>query len=314
MDLLNLSKILCLSAFALVTSPKPSLAADSVLMEPPDVLMLPSTKADYHIAYGADSLQFGELRLPTGPGPFPVAVVIHGGCWISRFADLHLMDPLASELTRTGIATWNLEYRPLDKPGGGWPGTFEDVAGGVDRLRDLAAKNALDSTRVVVVGHSAGGHLALWAAGRHRLSENSPVYCKNPLRISGVVSLGGVADLAVFQPRGQMVCGTDVIGQLLGGSPEQVPDRYRQASPRALLPLGTKQVLITGTQDLVMLPEQNQAYQSAAREAGDEVDLVQPEGAGHFEVIAPNSAIWPLIEQAILGLVGIRASSTTGER
>ena len=149
-----------------------SVYADTQYLSHQDIASLPTISADARVAYGPDSLQFGELRLPSGHGPNPVAVVIHGGCWLSM-ADLHVMDRFSEALTDAGVATWNIEYRPVDNPGGGWPGTFTDVGLAVDHVRDLAREYSLDLTRVMVVGHSAGGHLALWAAARHRLPEDS---------------------------------------------------------------------------------------------------------------------------------------------
>ena len=140
-------------------------------LSPADVNRLPSKPADARISYGPDPLQFGELRLPRGTGPFPLAVVIHGGCWVSEVATLQNTAALADALRDAGIATWNIEYRRVDNPGGGWPGTFTDVADAVDLVRVIAREHPIDLSRVVTIGHSAGAHLALWAAARGRLAE-----------------------------------------------------------------------------------------------------------------------------------------------
>src|SRR5215210_6101524 len=128
---------------------------------PSAVDKLPSKPADAKVAYGSDPLQFGELRLPKGTGPFPVAVVIHGGCWVSEFATLQNTAAAADALRDAGVATWNIEYRRSNNPGGGWPGTFMDVAAATDYVRELARRYTLDLTRVLAIGHSAGAHLAL---------------------------------------------------------------------------------------------------------------------------------------------------------
>ena len=136
------------------------------LMTPGELQALPSEPPDLRAAYGTDSSQYGELRVPSGPGPHPVVVLIHGGCFKAAYATLRDLAPMGDALRAAGIATWNLEYRRLGQTGGGWPGTYLDVASAVDHLRVLARQHPLDLGRVVIVGHSAGGHLAMWAAAR----------------------------------------------------------------------------------------------------------------------------------------------------
>src|SRR5215831_10892657 len=154
------------------------------------------------IAYGTHQLQFGELRVPSRKGPYPVAIVVHGGCWVAKLPNMderavgmENMRPVAAALTDAGIATWNIEYRRLGNDGGGWPGTFQDVARATDFVRTLARDYELDLARVIAVGHSAGGHLALWLAARGRLAPTSDLYVKDPLRLTGVLDLDGPADL-----------------------------------------------------------------------------------------------------------------------
>lgn len=270
---------------------------------PRDVDALPSRPADVRIPYGADPLQYGELRLPKGAGPFPVAVVIHGGCWVSTRATLQNTSALSDALRDVGIATWNIEYRRLDNPGGGWPGTFADVSAGVDALRTIARQHPVDLGRVAVVGHSAGAHLALWAAGRHRLSSMSVLYRADPLPVQWAVAIGGPGDLRDFTTYAADICGAPVIEQLMGGSPAEMPDRYAQASPAELLPLGVSQLLVIGSEDRVMPERSRDAYVAAARQAGDQVELLMAPGAGHFEVIAPTSTVWPAIRGRIVSLL-----------
>jgi acetyl esterase/lipase len=271
-------------------------------MSPRDVDALPSRPADVKASYGPGELQFGELRLPQGKGPFPVAVVIHGGCWVSKFATLQNTAALADALRDAGVATWNIEYRRLDHPGGGWPGTFADVADATDHVRGLAKQHPLDLTRVVTIGHSAGAHLALWAAARSRLPEGSPLARPDPLQVRAAVALGGPGDLRGFYEYASRICGSNVIDALMGGAPSAVADRYAQGSPIELLPFGVPQVLIVGARDGVMPPAARQAYASAAIKAGDEVDVIEVPG-GHFEVIAPTSDAWPTVRDKILSLV-----------
>jgi acetyl esterase/lipase len=274
-------------------------------MGPRDVDSLPSRPADARVNYAtADPLQFGDLRLPKGRGPFPVAIVIHGGCWLSKFATLQNTAAFADALRDAGVATWNVEYRRLDNPGGGWPGTFADVGAAADYVVTLAKGHDLDLSRAVVVGHSSGAHLALWLAARHRLSSTSVLYRQTPLRVRGAIALGGPGDLRDFTTYARDICGAPVIEQLLGGSPQAVPERYAQASPVELLPFGARQILIVGAEDVVMPQRSRDAYIAAALKAGDQAESVVVPGAGHFESIAPTSAAWPVVRDRILALVG----------
>src|SRR6478672_975380 len=159
-------RLLALSlAAALTVSAAPAPKQESFS----ELLAKPRQHADARIPYGADPNQFGELWLPATKGPFPVVVLIHGGCWQSELPGTILMDYMAADLRAKGVAVWNLEYRRIGHSGGGYPGTFLDVAAGVDKLRGLAKARNLDLSRVVVAGHSAGGHLTAWTAGRGRL-------------------------------------------------------------------------------------------------------------------------------------------------
>jgi acetyl esterase/lipase len=253
------------------------------LLTTQDVLKPPFPKADHRIAYGRDPLQFGDLRLPTGKCPFPVAIVIHGGCWLAEY-NLDHIGRLSAALTAKGIATWTIEYRRVGDSGGGAPGTFDDVAAAAAHLRSLAKEYPLDLQRVVAVGHSAGGQLALWLAAQF------------PLR--GVVSLAGVTDLRAAAE--QSVCG-DAVPRLLGVTPE-----YRKYSPIELLPLASKTPtrLIHGAQDRIVPLEMVRQYEAASKKAGGNVSLTVLQNAGHFELIAPGSSAWPIVEKAVLALLG----------
>jgi acetyl esterase/lipase len=292
--------LVALSAILLATAAGVMVATQR--LGPQDVDKLPSKPADSKIAYGSDPLQFGELRVPRGPGPFPVAVVIHGGCWMSRFATLQNTAALADALRDAGVATWNLEYRRLDNPGGGWPGTFSDIADGVDHVRVVASRHPLDLQHVVTIGHSAGAHLALWAGARRRLPGDSLLRRENPLPLAAAIALGGPGDLRDFYSYGSKVCGSNVIDQLMGGAPDALPARYAQASPIELLPMGIRQVLIVGESDGVMPKASREAYAAAATKAGDKIEVLSVPGE-HFEVIAPGSAAWPIVRAKVLQLL-----------
>lgn len=254
------------------------------------ILTLPPPPADLRLAYGSHPLQFGDLRLPAGPDPHPLAVVIHGGFWRAHYDLLHAGHECAA-LTAAGIATWNIEYRRLGN-GGGWPLTFQDVGAAVDHVRQLAFEYPLDLDRVVTVGHSAGGQLALWLTGRRRLSENAPLWTPEPLQLRAAISLAGVVDL---RRAWELRLGDGVVEELMGGSPAEVPERYAVTSPAELVPLGVHQVLIHGTRDDPVPFEFSEQYWEQASAAGDDATLVTLAGAGHFEPIDPRSTEWPQV-------------------
>lgn len=231
--------------------------------------------------YGDHRDQQAELVRRAG-GRLPVAVVLHGGFWRDRY-DRKLMDPLCDDLADAGWAAWNLEYRRL--PDGGWPATFEDVAAAIDLLADVATPEALDLHRMVTIGHSAGGHLALWAAARHRLPDGAPG-ARPRVRVTHAVAQAGVADLAEAD---RLELGGGVVRELLRG---RVAELTRLTSPAELAPLGVPQLLVHGEADEVVPHSLVRRYASRAREAGDEVELVVEPGVGHFEHLDPASLVW----------------------
>lgn len=273
-------------------------AAEPKLAGVDELLAQPQPEADYVYAYGDDPLQFGELRLPEGTGLYPVVALIHGGCWLAQYDVSHLA-AMAESLTNSGLATWAIEFRRVGDEGGGWPGTFLDVAHGLDYLRNIAADHNLDLGRVVVVGHSAGGHLALWLAARHNLSTDSPLYLADPLPMKGVIALAPAADLELTF-RNQTCHG--VSQQLMGGTPEEFPQRYRDGSAAALLPLGVPQLIINGVHDEGWLTV-SRVFLEKARSAGDDIRLVVPPDAGHFELVMPTSTTFPTVRKAIVDMV-----------
>jgi acetyl esterase/lipase len=279
---------------------------------PGDILQEVVAEADHRFSYGPDALQFGELRLPSpkdATGPYPVVMLIHGGCWASqlgrldpRATSLDLLRPMAAALTNFGIATWNVEYRRVGNAGGGWPGTFRDVGQAADALREVAAKYRLDLGRVIVAGHSSGGHLAMWIAARHKLPASSDLHMTNPLSVRGVVNIDGPADPATFQAIETKVCPTPAISDLLGGTPAEQPERYGHASPLTFLPLGIPQEFIAGSLIHSHLDHVT-AYQLAARAKGDTVTLTSLPGAGHFDMLSPQSKHWKVLEDRLIALL-----------
>ena len=252
------------------------------------------------LAYGTDPSQVADLHLPTDLAdgvPWPVVVVIHGGYWGSGYGR-SLGTALAEDLVKHGVAAWNIEYRRVGN-GGGWPGTLRDVARAVDALADIArpaAAGRLDLDRVVTVGHSAGGQLAMWLAGRHKLEAQAPG-AQPVVRIRGVVSQAGVLDLV----RGADArLGDGAVMRFLGGTPAEVPDRYAQASPYELLPIGVPATLIHGLKDNVVPIEQSDRYAAAAIAAGDTVDEQRLRGVDHFAPIDPRARAWAACRTAAL--------------
>ncbi len=268
------------------------------LMTWADLTGRPRPRADATIAYGPDALQKIDLWLPAGPGPHPVVVMVHGGCWQSDIADRTLMDWIAADLRGSGIAVWNIDYRGVDRAGGGYPGTFADAAKAADELPRQAGRYGLDLRRVVAVGHSAGGHLALWLAARHRLPATSPLYAPHPLRLDRVVSLGGLPDLEATAAAADNGCGTEVVGRLIAGG------GYADTSVPRLLPLGVPQDLVNGDRDRIIPARLATGYVAAARRAGDPVTLQTIPRTGHVELIAPDTPAWAAAKRSIVAGLG----------
>lgn len=269
-----------------VSTPISAPAAEPISFS--DLLARPRAAADARIAYGPGPQQFGELWLPKGEGPFPVAVLIHGGCWQADLPGTELMDYLAADLRDRGYAVWNVEYRRIGHPGGAWPGTFKDVASGLDHLRSIAGERRLDLGHVVLVGHSAGGHLATWAAARPGLPKYSPLWSKDPLPVAGVVSLAGINDLEAFRATGPDRCGgPQTIDDLVSARLRAIKDPYLDTSPARLPAPEAPVVVISGELDPIVPPSFGPPF--AARWKAQAVTIP---GAGHFELIDPGSAAW----------------------
>ncbi len=273
--------------------------ASQPLMTVDDLNVLQQAPPGAVIAYGAEPLQFGELTLPDGPGPHPVLVWIHGGCWLSTY-DISHSRALAQAFAGEGLAVWNLEYRRVGNPGGGWPGTFMDIANGADYIRTLAKEFPLDLSRVIVGGHSAGGHLALWLAGRDKISSTAEIYIEDPILPNGVLAMAPAVDIHALHKRG--TC-NGVIENLMGGTPGTVPDRYAAAAPLTMAPLRVPQVVFIGSHDDDW-SWLGRAYSERARDADDgQVRLIEARHSAHFEMINPQSSTWNDVKAAVRWLV-----------
>lgn len=252
----------------------------------PDLTRRPRPAPQATIAYGPAPEQKVDVWLPSGPGPHKTVLMVHGGCWQTSIADRSLMNWLAEDLRRRGYAVWNIDYRGVDRAGGGYPGTFADAAAAADALRSHARRFRLNLGRIVAVGHSAGGHLALWLAARARLPEASPLRARDPLPIAAVVSLGGLPDLEAVAASPDNGCGTEVVGKLRGAL------GYADSSVPPLLPLGAEQWIVAGEDDRIVPMRLSQSYFEAARAAGDPVALVRVPQTGHVELVTPDSTAW----------------------
>lgn len=271
-------------------APTPMKLADYMALKGP----VPNARFDY----GSAPSQFAELFVPGGPGPFPVAVLVHGGCWTKEFGGITQMRNLAGALAERGIASWNVEYRRVDEPGGGYPGTYQDINAALSMLAQQAGRYPLDLNRLVAVGHSAGGQLVQWMAGRSRIPATSPLYRPDPLPVKNVVSLGGLADLRREQALIKSSCDRE-IGQLTGAPSDKRPDVFADTNAGDLLPNGSRTILVTGELDRIAPPRVARDYAARARAAGDRAEVVILPGASHYDEVAASSHAWPLVLQAI---------------
>ena len=238
--------------------------------------------------YGTRPSQFGELYRPEGTGHPGTVVVIHGGFWRSAY-DLSLGAPLAADLAAHGYTAWNLEYRRVGN-GGGWPGTLADVAAGIDLLATLD----VDTAHVVAIGHSAGGQLAVWAAGRSALAAGAPGAAPR-VQVTGAVAQAGVLDLARAADTG---VGGTAEADFLGGSPARVPQRYAVADPIAHVPLAAPVLCVHSRADRNVPFAQSTAYVAAATTAGATATLHESTG-DHFTLIDPSSPDWRAVLEAL---------------
>lgn len=288
-----------------------ALAAPAAPMKLADYMALGGPAPTAHIAYGSAPSQYAELFLPAGKGPFPVAVLVHGGCWTKEFGGITQLRNMAGALAGHGIAVWNVEYRRVDEPGGGYPGTYQDMNAALDALGRAAARYPLDLARLVAVGHSAGGQLVQWLAARPRIPASSPLYrggaATMPVPVRQVISLGGLADLRREQAVIKSSCDRDIVD--LAGTPSaRRPDVFSDTNAGDLMPNGSRTVLITGELDTISPPRVAHDFAARARAAGDAAEVVILPGASHYDEVAATSPSWPLVLKEIEGALQLRAA------
>lgn len=274
-------------------------ATEAALMTWDEHYALPQPEPDARIAYGDGDLQFSELFLPAGDGPHPTVLMIHGGCWQTDIAERDIMNAIAGDLRERGIAVWNIEYRGVDRAGGGFPGTYEDVLAAADSLMQHGASYGLDLSNIVAIGHSAGGHLALWLTARQSALPGGELTSPTPLPIGTVISQGGLPDLEEGTRREGHPCGTEAPAAMLGSRPELT-------SPQRM-PFGaTPQILVHAARDPIAPPAYAEAYRDAqlARDVTN-VELVVIPGEGHVELVSPGTAAWERQVELIRAALGV---------
>ena len=310
---LALALLAALAGCSVSKPPATPPSAEPELMKWPALLERQRPEPDSTIAYGDDRMQKVDLWLPSGPGPHPTVLMVHGGCWQTEIADRRIMNWIADDLRKRGIAVWNIDYRGVDRTGGGYPGTFADAAAAADALRAHAGRHRLDLRPLIAIGHSAGGHLALWLAARRSpaarspgplIPRGSPLIADDPLPIDAVVSLGGLPDLELAATPPGSGCGTEVIEKLVGPPTLSSRNVYADTSVPRLAPLGVKQVLVNGLQDRIIPTAYAQDYARKMRAAGDTVKVRMIDRTGHVELIVPESAAWAAAVEEIEAELG----------
>ena len=280
-----------------------SSAAVAAPMTLDDYLKLSGPAPTARIAYGSAPSQFAELFRPEGKGPFPVVVLVHGGCWTIKFGGIEQMRNVAGALAAQGIAVWNVEYRRSDEEGGGYPGTYQDMNAALDKLGLEAARYQLDTGRIVAMGHSAGGQLVQWIAGRSRIPASSPLFHPNPLPVREIISLGGLADLRNEKDLIKSSCGRDTV-ELAGLPSASRPDVFVDTNAAELMPNGSRTVLVTGELDTISPPRAAHDYAARARKAGDQAEVLILPGASHYDEVAATSPAWKLVLPVIRAALG----------
>jgi acetyl esterase/lipase len=292
-----------LAATLTFSATTPAMAANPMTLK--DYMALSGPNPSAHLAYGSAPSQYVELFVPPGAGPFPVVVLLHGGCWVEEFQGIVQMRNLAGALLQQGIAVWNVEYRRIDEDGGGYPGTYQDAAAAFELLIAEASARHLDSNRLVVMGHSAGGHLAQWLASRRQLPATSPLFKADAFPIRNVIALGSIGDLRRRTTTLREVCGVDVV-KLTGRPSAARSDVYADTSPAELMPNGSHTVLINGALDHVSPPQTALDYAARARRMGDTVETIIVPQASHFDEVSASSPAWAVILPMVQRAVGYK--------
>ena len=316
-----MNRRLAVHSLAAVVALAPEVAvAQRQPAHPPAVIALETLPVDapaLRVRTGPAESLSGELRVPSGKGPFPVALLVHGGCWREGFADERHLRPLAEALRADGIATWLVRYRRVDESGGGWPGTLADLAAAADSVRSLARRFPLDTARVIAVGHSSGASLGAWLATRPLLSERgadaAALRGRAPLRVHGIVAIDGPLDLLASRPVIERVCGSQVLDSLMGGSPESQAGRWRVGSPSRLLAVtpSVRQAVVIGALDASLARRQRPAS-LAAYAPSVKAGVFMADTASHFSMLDPSHAAFGATRDAVRHVLGLAPEGQKG--
>lgn len=274
-----------------MSEPSEPARSASASMYGTDAHLAPSPP-DAVLRYAAHSRGFAELRVPPGSGPFPLAVIFHGGCWKTGIATQAYLAPLATRWQSKGIATLNVDYREVGD-GGGWPGSFSDWGASETLLNELARDPRIDLTRLTFVGHSAGALPAQWLASAQ--GRGGPVGARAPAHAADSIAFDGPADLSLDQPPFDALCEFAAVEPFMGGDEAALPARYAAISPREH-PSRLKRILFVQAR----LPAPHAAAQRALTEAGTEVTVIENKAASHFDIITPGAAAYEALEPQIL--------------
>ena len=276
------------------------------------------TLAQIKISYGPDPLQYGELSLPAGAGPFPVVTLLHGGCWRSSNRMIENYRVMSKAMNEHGIATWNLQYRGATNPGGGWPGTWQDLGNGFDALKEIGESYPVDLQQAVVVGHSSGGHFGAWLAMRSQLPPNSEIYVEPQVSpVALVITDAYINPLMIdsIGETGEIYCGEPLLEKLVGGPVEDNINNFLQISPLEWLPWGIPQEYVVSTYRYpVSLPRvlaQGKTsmrtppdYPALAVIAGDEINVRLISNESHGAFYTQGSRGYNATISAVLRLLG----------
>lgn len=263
-----------------------------------EYLSRPPVEGGENIRYGNEPSQFAALWRPVTASKPPIVAIIHGGCWSKSYADLKMMNPISAYLQSRGIAVWNIEYRRTEESGGGWPGTYDDISAALGKLAEIAKEKNLDAERVVMLGYSAGGQLALMGAKNYKASQPTS------LKLKGVITLGGLFDLKAQGAAIAAACGaSEPMNKMLPPPEATGAISYEKASPVQALPLGFPVTLFQPVYDTYSPPHMGLSFVRAARAKGEMLNMHLLQDAGHFDMIAPDKPAWTEVVSEIVRML-----------